>query len=65
MVADAYDALTSKRPYSSPVTYEAAAAEILGDDSHFDPSAVATFMAIAPEELRRIAERYQDEEMTD
>jgi putative nucleotidyltransferase with HDIG domain len=65
MVADAYDALTSKRPYSSPVTYEVAAAEILGDRSHFDPSVVATFMTIAPEELRSIAERYQDVDTPD
>jgi len=61
MVADAYDALTSVRPYRSPVTYEVASAEILGQvGSHFDPSAVATFLAIVPEELRLIAERYQD-----
>jgi putative nucleotidyltransferase with HDIG domain len=60
-VADVYDALTSQRPYRSPVTYEEAAAEILNQkDSQFDPAVVATFMAIAPEELRLIAERYRD-----
>ena len=59
MVADVYDALTSQRPYSSPMTYQAATAEILAQDgSHFDPSVVATFMAIAPEELQLIADRY-------
>ncbi|MFZ3208189.1 MAG: HD domain-containing phosphohydrolase [Geobacteraceae bacterium] len=64
MVADVYDALTSERPYRSPVTYEEAAAEILNQkDSQFDPAVVATFMAIAPEELRLIAERYKDAEL--
>ena len=63
MVADAYDALTSKRPYRSPVTHEVAAEILLKDYSHFDPSVVATFMAIPPEELRQIAERYQDEDL--
>ncbi|MBC8018312.1 MAG: HD domain-containing protein, partial [Verrucomicrobia bacterium] len=63
MVADTYDALTSERPYRSPVTYEAAA-EIIGkDDCQFDPAAVATFLAIAPEELRMIAERYHDADL--
>jgi putative nucleotidyltransferase with HDIG domain len=61
MVADVYDALTSKRPYSSPMTYEAATAVMLGEgDRHFDPAVLAAFMAIAPEELRLIAERYQE-----
>lgn len=55
MVADAYDALTSKRPYRSPVTYQVAAEIIAKDDSHFDPSVVATFLAIPPEKLRKIA----------
>lgn len=64
MVADVYDALTSKRPYSSPMTYEAATAEMLRQGgSHFDPSVLATFMAIAPKDLRLIAERYQDPDL--
>ncbi len=61
MVADAYDALTSERSYRSPLTYEAAAAEIKKlSGSHFDPVIVDTFMAIAPEELQLIADRYRD-----
>ncbi|HBG04175.1 MAG: phosphohydrolase [Geobacteraceae bacterium GWC2_58_44] len=64
IVADVYDALTSQRPYRSPMTHEAATAEILdGDAGHFDPLVVATFMAIPPEELRSIAERHQDGEL--
>lgn len=61
MVADVYDALTSERPYRSPLTYDEAAAEIRGlSGTHFDPVVVETFMAIAPEELHEIAERYMD-----
>lgn len=55
VVADAYDALTSQRPYRSPVSYEVAAEMLAQDGSHFDPSAVAIFLAIAPD-LRLIAE---------
>jgi len=59
MVADVYDALTSQRSYKPPLSYEEATMEILKHkDSQFDPAVVATFMAIAPEELRLIAERY-------
>lgn len=62
MVADVYDALTSERPYRSPITYEEAAAEIKRlSGSHFDPVIVDTFMAIAPEQLQEIAVRYLDE----
>jgi putative nucleotidyltransferase with HDIG domain len=61
MVADVYDALTSERPYRSPVSYEEAAAEIRGlSGSHFDPVIVDTFMAIAPNQLQKIADRYRD-----
>lgn len=64
MVADVYDALTSQRPYRSPSPYEEAAAEILNQkDSQFDPAVVATFMAIAPDELQSIAERYKDADL--
>ncbi|MBI5655647.1 MAG: HD domain-containing protein [Geobacter sp.] len=62
MVADVFDALTSERPYRSPMTYEEAAAEIKGQSgSHFDPAVVATFLAISPEELILIAKRYHDD----
>jgi putative nucleotidyltransferase with HDIG domain len=61
MVADVYDALTSERPYHSPMKYEDAAAEIKRHSgSHFDPVVVDTFMTIAPEQLHEIAGRYQD-----
>lgn len=61
MVADVYDALTSERPYRSPMTYEEAATEIRKlSGSHFDPVVVDTFMSIAPKHLQKIAGRYQD-----
>ena len=62
MVADVYDALTSVRPYRSPVSYGEAADEIRRQSgSHFDPIVVDTFMAIAPEQLQKIAGRYLDQ----
>lgn len=61
MVADVYDALTSERPYRSPMTYDEAALEIKGQSgSHFDPVIVNTFLAITSEQLQEIAVRYQD-----
>ena len=61
MVADVYDALTSERSYHSAMSYEEAAAEIRGlSGSHFDPVIVGIFMAIAPGQLQKIADRYRD-----
>lgn len=61
MVADMYDALTSQRPYRSPITHEQSVVEIMNQNgTHFDPAVVAAFLAIAPEELRLIAGRYRD-----
>lgn len=62
MVADVYDALTSQRPYRSPMTYQEAIVEIKRQSgSHFDPTVVAVFLTITPEELLSTAERYPDE----
>jgi len=61
IVADVYDALTSERPYRSPMTHDEAAVEIRQlSGSHFDPVIVDTFMAISPEQLHEIVERYLD-----
>lgn len=47
-VADVFDALCSKRPYKSPMTFEAVM-DILHKDtgSHFDPGVMAVFTPIA------------------
>lgn len=61
MVADVYDALTSERPYRSPMTYEEAIAEIRKmSGSHFDPVVVDAFMSIEPQQLQMIVKRYTD-----
>jgi putative nucleotidyltransferase with HDIG domain len=61
MVADTYDVLTSQRPYRSPVSHEEAVTEIMNQKGlQFDPAVVTTLMAISYDELRLIAERYQD-----
>jgi HD-GYP domain-containing protein (c-di-GMP phosphodiesterase class II) len=47
-IADVFDALTSKRPYKDPFTYEKSI-EILreGSGTHFDPAQVDIFISIA------------------
>ncbi len=54
-IADVFDALTSDRPYRKQMTYEAAR-DIIAKDAgrHFDPTAVAAFLAITPEEWAHI-----------
>jgi hypothetical protein len=48
-VADAFDAMTSDRPYRRALPFERACQEIAdGAGSQFDPAVVATFAAIAP-----------------
>jgi response regulator RpfG family c-di-GMP phosphodiesterase len=59
-VADAYDAITSDRPYRKSAPYAEARAEIVANGSkHFDPAVVKAFLAV-PEgewsEIRKIAE---------
>lgn len=51
-VVDVYDALTSARPYRTPLSYEEAVVEIKkGSCQHFDPKVVDAFLAIPKEEL--------------
>jgi HD-GYP domain-containing protein (c-di-GMP phosphodiesterase class II) len=57
-VADVLDALTTIRPYRSPVAFEEARKRILaGSGRHFDPQVVKAFAAINPRQLHEIAAR--------
>ncbi len=51
-VVDVYDALTSIRPYRTPMSHEEALAEIRkGSGSHFDPRVVEAFLTITQKEI--------------
>lgn len=54
-IADVFDALTSKRPYKEPFSYEKAF-EIMNENSgtHFDPKLLETFFQIAPDLFAQI-----------
>ena len=55
-VADVFDALTSRRSYREPLSYEEARKRIEENaEKHFDPVVVAAFMRILPEEWEQIA----------
>lgn len=57
-VVDAFDALTSKRPYQDSMGYEEAVARISeGSGSHFDPAIVDAFLRISPETWESLARR--------
>lgn len=54
-VVDTLDAITSDRPYRRPVSFEEARDYIRSESgTHFDPLVVDGFLAIQPEEWRRI-----------
>jgi len=60
-VADVYDALTSERPYRSPMTYADAVAEIRrGAGTQFDPAVVAHFLTIPQTKLEAVAAHWRD-----
>ena len=49
-IADVFDALTSKRPYKEPMSFDRSMAILEeGSGSHFDPQLIAAFKKIAPE----------------
>jgi HD-GYP domain-containing protein (c-di-GMP phosphodiesterase class II) len=63
-VADAFDAITSERPYKQARTYEQAVAVLQADSGkYFDPDVVAAFMKVPKEEwvqiLRQLSEGNQ------
>ena len=61
-LADAYDAITSKRVYKSALGHDTARRRILeACGSHFDPDVVAAFVAIEDQFLT-VRNRYSDDE---
>ncbi len=55
-VADAFDALTSERPYQGAVTIADAVERLARDaGSHFDPEVIAVFVGVPAEDWSRIA----------
>ncbi len=57
-VADAFDAITTGRPYKPPLTVEEAQRRIEQDrGNHFDPSVVDSFLRIRTIEWKQIAEQ--------
>jgi len=54
-IVDVFDALTSKRPYREPATYEEACKAMMAErGARFDPELLDRFMKIAPELHRKI-----------
>lgn len=63
-IADVFDALTSKRPYKEPFSYEKTKSmmqELSG--KHFDPILLDTFFNIVPELYNDIKDKYSDDEI--
>ena len=60
-IADVFDALTSKRPYKEPLTYEQTI-EILeaGRGMHFDPEVLDSFNKISRDLFDNISQRFDD-----
>lgn len=57
-VADAFDAITSERPYSQARSYDEAVAILFAESgTRFDPAVVGTFITIPPIEWQRIRDR--------
>lgn len=62
-VADAFDAITSDRPYRKAASYEDARAEILRNGGkHFDPVVVRAFLAVSETEWREIRKTAESED---
>ncbi len=62
-VADAFDAITSDRPYRAAASYTAARDEIVANlGTHFDPKVVSAFLAIPMSEWTEIRSTAQTED---
>jgi putative nucleotidyltransferase with HDIG domain len=65
-IADVFDALTSKRPYKEPFSYDDSAAILReSSGSHFDPELVATFLTLAPQLYGTLSGNDREEELSD
>ncbi len=61
-VADAYDAITSRRPYKEPYSHEEAVRRIVVDrEKHFDPVLVDVFVDTCQHEFEAIQQRLEDQ----
>ena len=61
-IADVFDALTSRRPYKEPFSFEKAMDIIRsGRGSHFDPAYLDAFESIAPSIFKKYAGREDDQ----
>jgi putative nucleotidyltransferase with HDIG domain len=57
-IADVFDALTSRRPYKEPLSFEKTMAVLEeGRGSHFDPDVLDAFVPIAPTLYRELIEK--------
>ncbi len=64
-VADAFDAITSERPYSKARTYEQAVTTILEESGEmFDPEVVTAFLRVPKEEWRRVSDAAVTRQLT-
>lgn len=63
-IADVFDALTSRRPYKEPFSYERSVSILQeSSGSHFDPELVDAFLAIAPHLYAQLCGNEQEEEL--
>lgn len=59
-IADAYDVITSKRPYKEPLTHEEAVRRIVSDSNkHFDPDIVNVFVKIQ-DKFKKVCDKYKN-----
>ena len=60
-IADVFDALTSKRPYKEPMSFEKTMSILdEGSNTHFDPELIETFKEIAPALYKEYCGREDD-----
>lgn len=60
-VVDVFDALTSRRPYKEPMTFQAATTILLdGRGGHFDPRILDSFLSIAADLHGRLGDASED-----